>query len=199
MPGAVVGVLQVAPRGTHRVQRSHHLCGLHAVAGLGVDRDGHLDAPDDPPGRGEHLVGRCALTVLEADAGGHAPAGGSDHRESGSDHRSGRGGVPHVRQQERVAGTVQRSQQLAPFRESGRVGGHGDRTSLGQRLVVQRLSPLADRWTTRQSSWRLGAPPAQPVTLLTPNRRHQPRGFGGIRGRLGLDGSLPSRPTDPPS
>ena len=65
--GGVVGVLEVAAGGPRAPQRSHQLGRLHPVAGLGVDRHGHVDAPGDPRGRGEHLVARRTLVVLVAE------------------------------------------------------------------------------------------------------------------------------------
>ena len=97
--GGVVGVLEVAAGGSRGPQRSHQLGRLHAVAGLGVDRHGHLDAPCDPRGRGEHLVGRRTFAVLIAERGGHAAAGGCDHRRPSRDHGSRRGHVPGIRKQ----------------------------------------------------------------------------------------------------
>ena len=98
--GGVVGVLEVAAGGPCAPQRSHQLGGLHPVAGLGVDRHGHLDAPGDPRGRGEHLVARRALVVLIAERRGHAGAGGRDHGKSSRDDGSRRGHIPSVRKQE---------------------------------------------------------------------------------------------------
>ena len=111
--GGVVGVLEVAAGGPGDPQRGHQLGRLHAVAGLGVDRHGHLDAPCDPRGRGEHLVGRRTLVVLIAERRGNAAAGGRDHGKPSRDHGSRRGHVPGVRKQEGIARALQRSQQVA--------------------------------------------------------------------------------------
>ena len=119
--GGVVGVLEIAAGGPGAAQRSDQLGGLHPVAGLGVDRHGHLDAPGDPRGRSEHLVARRTLVVLIAERVGHAPAGGGDHGIPGRDHGSRRGDVPGVRKQEGGAGAVQRPQQVAPALEVGRL------------------------------------------------------------------------------
>ena len=75
--GGVVAVLEVAAGGPRAPQRGDQLGRLHAVAGLGVDRHGHLDTSCDPRGRGEHLVGRRTLVVLIAERGGRAAAGGA--------------------------------------------------------------------------------------------------------------------------
>ena len=123
--GGVVGVLEVAAGGPGAPQLSHKLGRLHPVAGLGVDRHGHLDAPCDPRDRGEHLVGRRTFVVLIAERGGHAAAGGCDHRRPSRGHGSRRGHVPGVRKQEGVARAVQRPQQVAPALELA--PGHGRR------------------------------------------------------------------------
>jgi DNA-binding CsgD family transcriptional regulator len=115
----VVAVLEIAAGGPGAPQRSDQLGGLHPVAGLGVDRHGHLDAPGDPRGRGEHLVGRRTLMVLIAERRGHATAGGRDHGKPGRDHGSRRSHVPGVRKQKRGAGALQRPQQVAPALEVG--------------------------------------------------------------------------------
>ena len=117
--GGVVAVLEVAPGGPDGPQRGHQRGRLHPVAGLGVDRHGHLDAPGDPRGRGEHLVGRRTFVVFVAERGGHAAAGGRDDGEPSRNHRSRRGHVPGVRKQEGVAGAVQRPQQVALALEAG--------------------------------------------------------------------------------
>jgi hypothetical protein len=104
--GGVVGVLDVAPGRPRASQRSHQLSRLHPIAGLGVDRHGHIDAPCDPRGRGEHLVGRRVLVILMAERGGYAAAGRCDHGEPSRHHRSGRCHVPGVRKQERGARAV---------------------------------------------------------------------------------------------
>ena len=104
---------RLQPCGAHAPQRSHQLDRLHPVAGLGVDRHGHIDAPGHPRSRGEHLVGRRTLVVLVAERGGHPGAGGRDDGEPGRDHGVRRGHVPGVGQQEGCAGAVERPQQLA--------------------------------------------------------------------------------------
>jgi hypothetical protein len=86
--------------------RRDELCGLHSVAGLGVDRHRHVDAPCDQRRRGEHLVGRRTLVILVAQRGGHAGAGGRDHGEPGGDDGSRGRCVPRVREQKRVPGAM---------------------------------------------------------------------------------------------
>jgi len=115
--GGVVGVLEIAAGGPGALQRSDELGGLHPVAGLGVDRHGHVDAPGDPCGRGEHLIAWRTLVVLIAQRRGHASAGGRDHGKPSRDHGSRRSHVPGVRKQEGGAGAVQRPQQVAPALE----------------------------------------------------------------------------------
>jgi hypothetical protein len=115
--GGVLGVLEIAADGPGVPERSHHRARLHAVAGFGVDGHRHLDAPRDPRGGGEHLVGRRTLIVLVAERGRHAEAGGRDHREPGVDHGLRRRHIPRVREQQRRAGLVQRLQQIAPAQE----------------------------------------------------------------------------------
>ena len=110
---------RLQPGGPGVAERSHDRARLHAVPGLGVDGHGHLDAPRDPRGGGEHLVGRRTLVVLVAERGRHAEAGGRDHREPGLDHGLRRRHIPGVREQERGAGLVQRPQQVAPALEVG--------------------------------------------------------------------------------
>ena len=124
--GGVVGVLEVATGGAREPQRRHQIGRFHPVAGLGVDRHGHLDVPCDPRGRGEHLVRRRTLVVLIAKRRGHTRAGGRDHRKPSRDHGSRRGHVPGIRQQEGSAGAMQRPQQVAPALEVGGLrNGHG--------------------------------------------------------------------------
>lgn len=109
----VVGVLEVAAGGPSALQRGGQVGGLHPVARLGVDGHGHLDAPGDPRGRGEHLVGWRTLLVVVAERRGHAAAGGRDHGKASRDHRFRGGHVPGIRKQEGGAGAVQRPQQFA--------------------------------------------------------------------------------------
>ena len=111
--GGVVAVLEVAADGPGAPQGGHQLGRLHPVAGLGVDRHGHIDAPCDPRGRGEHLVGRRTLVVLIAERGGHAATGGRDHGIPSRGDGSRRGHVPGVRKQEGSARAVQGPQQVA--------------------------------------------------------------------------------------
>jgi hypothetical protein len=102
---SVVGVLEVAAGGPRGPQRSRQLGRLHPVAGFGVDRHRHLDAPHDPRRRREHLVGRRALVVLVAER--------RDDGKPSRDHGSRRGHVPGVRKQKGVARAVQRPEQIA--------------------------------------------------------------------------------------
>jgi hypothetical protein len=115
----VIGVLEVEAGGPHAPQGSDQLGRLDPVAGLGVDRHGHLDAARDPRGRGEHLVGRRVLVVLVAERRGHAAARGRDDREAGRDHGPRCGHVPSVRKQDGSARALQRPQQVAPVLEVG--------------------------------------------------------------------------------
>ena len=117
--GGVVGVLDVAAGGSYVSECSHELDRLHAVAGLGVDCHGHVDALRDPRGSGEHLIGGRTLVILVAERGGHAAAGSRDHGKPSRDHGSRRGHVPGVRKQEGVAGALQRPQQVALAPEAG--------------------------------------------------------------------------------
>ena len=124
MAWSVSSRLQPAAPAPRRV--SHQLGRLHPVAGLGVDRHGHVDAPPYPRGGGQHLVGRRLLVVLVAERSGHTGAGGRDHREPGRDDGSRRGHVPGVRKEERVAGAVQRPQEVA---SALKVGAHAGNLS----------------------------------------------------------------------
>ena len=125
--GGVVGVLEVAAGGSRGPQRSHQLGRLHAVAGLGVDRHGHLDAPCDPRGRGEHLVGRRTFAVLIANSRAWRPRRRWWLRPPETQPRPRLSPWPRPRHSEAegVARAVQRPQQVAPALELA--PGHGRR------------------------------------------------------------------------
>jgi hypothetical protein len=89
------------------------LRGLEAVAGLGVDRHGDVDAAADAPRGGEHLLRGRAFVVLVAEGGGHAAARRRHDGEARGDDRACRGDVPRVRQDERPAPHVERPKKVA--------------------------------------------------------------------------------------
>ena len=111
--GGVVRVLQVAACGSQAPQRRDQLRGLQPVAGLGVDRHGHVYAPCDPRGGSEHLLGRRALLVLIAKRRSYGPTGGRDHGKPRRNHSSRSTDIPGVRQYEGGATAMQRAQLFA--------------------------------------------------------------------------------------
>ena len=119
--GGVVGVLEVAAGEPGAAQQRHELGRVHVVAGLGVDGHGHIDVACDARGRAEHVIARRIRVIFVAEHRGHPPAGRRDHRKPSRDHRSRRRDVPGVRKQQRIAGAVQRPQQVTPALESGRL------------------------------------------------------------------------------
>src|SRR5512132_577620 len=109
----MVRVLEVAAGSAGLLQRVDGLPRFEPVARLCVDRHGNVDSVGDAGGGGEHLVGRRAFVILEAERRGDPAARGRDDREARIDDRLRRGDVPCVRKHERAPGHVQRPEKLA--------------------------------------------------------------------------------------
>src|SRR5918994_756879 len=120
LTGRMVGVLEVAARRPDLPQVGYKVGGLDPIAGLGVDRHGHLDGCRDAPGGSEHLVTGRPLVVLVAERGGHAAARRRDDGKAGGYHRPRRGDIPGVWKHQWGAGDVKRAEQIAATVELGR-------------------------------------------------------------------------------
>jgi hypothetical protein len=126
----VVRVLQVGAGCAQTPQRSHQLDWLHPVSGFSVNITGTATALAIRAAAATiSSAGApwCTLVILIPERGGNTSTGGGDHREPGRDHGSRRRHVPGVRKQNRGAGALQRSQQVAPTSEV-----RGRRSCLGK-------------------------------------------------------------------
>jgi hypothetical protein len=130
----VVGVFQVAADRADLQQPVHQFPRRHAVSRLGVHGDRNRHHPGNPPGRGEHLLPRRALAVGVAEHRRDRGAGGGDRGESRFGHDLGAGRVPHVRQDEHLAGVVQLAE---PVGVGLQVSGH--------RFLLSREVPLTNK------------------------------------------------------